>query len=188
MFSCLFLGISYFPSDILKWMWPQRALEGVRVYFGRMGPTVCFFFLGICGPHPGSVSCEAAVTSVIWVSLLSGRGCQRYGRTLMFFWVDPGSSSGSQCQRGEERRAPGLQGLMKDNICLIPCVWRKQKTLVCQQWLQVLQVHKYIEVINTGRKRKWTRKRERSFSNATGQIRSVGVTSYRIQSRLSRLF
>lgn len=36
-FSCLFLGISYFHCDTLKWMRPQRTLEGVQIYFGRLG-------------------------------------------------------------------------------------------------------------------------------------------------------
>lgn len=74
----------------------------------------------ICGSHPGSVSCEAAVTSVICVSLLSVCGCQRYGWPHMFFYEWTLEAPLGANVR-EERRAPGLQGLMKDNICLIPC-------------------------------------------------------------------
>lgn len=133
------------------------------------------FFPGISGSHPESVSREAALTSVICVSLLSVHSCQRYGRPHMFFYEWTLEAPLGANVR-EERRAPGLQGLVKDNICLI--LW-KQKTLVCRQWLQVLQVHKYIEVMNTGRRKK--RRKDRSVSNATGQIYiRVGVAFYKI--------
>lgn len=51
-----------------------------------LGGWVRGLFPGICGSHRGSVSCEAAVTSVICVSLLSGCSCQRYGRPHLFFY------------------------------------------------------------------------------------------------------
>lgn len=58
------------------------------------------------GSHPGSPSCEASVTSVICVSLLSVRGCQRYGRPHMFFYEWTQEGPPSQFQRGEENSRP----------------------------------------------------------------------------------
>lgn len=137
MVDRLFLGRSYFQSDILEWIRPRRALMWCVWFFlrgGVLGVCIWVGFLSVgCikGPLHGRLltsevwsvcACRRVFARRVWLSKI-------WTGTLGLLWADPLAlrrdiMSG---RRSEERRPPCLQGLMKDNIGLILWLWKTTK-------------------------------------------------------------